>query len=446
LSSLVARARHALHQHRGAILLLSAALLVRLGWNLFVHPPGEYLYSDMAGYEERALSALRDPWTPDRWAVFFPYGTHVLLAGAKLFFGPHNQVASAVLLALLGALLPLYTFLIARRVCTQPWVAPAVAWLMVFYYPLISLGGYLLSEVPFCFALLGSTYYGLRLVDHGRPRDAYASGAFAAVAIAIRPQMLASCALFGAYWLLARRHMPRVGAALLLRAALPVAALLACSAIRFHHHTGRVGLIAENGSLNLMFGRCHCATIEALGELPASFGLPEFGALASAEAQGRRPIVRLSPALEETIRYRGYIGDADIHFDYLRRCIGATGWVGQLSYSLSHLVLLWGQNLPWPDQGQERWRPWALVGQLFATGFLCLPGFLGLLALFSPRRFLAIGLLNLHTAALFLTSMVSFGGTRHRNPYDPLFLIVAAAIYSALYRGWRARRCAAAPK
>src|SRR5262245_19852077 len=100
----------------------------------------------MAQYDERARAAVADPSTPNRWAAFFPYGTHLLFAGPKLLFSSATAAhrATAVVLALLGALVPVYTFLIARRVSCRRFVALAAGWGMVFYYPLISLGGYLL--------------------------------------------------------------------------------------------------------------------------------------------------------------------------------------------------------------------------------------------------------------------------------------------------------------
>src|SRR5262249_31000949 len=106
----------------------------------------------MAGYDERARSAVADPWSPERSAAFFPYGAHFLFAVPKLLLGLDDQRGNAVLLAVLGALIPLYTFGIARRVTNRRGLALAAGWILVFYYPLISLGGYLLSEVPFCAA------------------------------------------------------------------------------------------------------------------------------------------------------------------------------------------------------------------------------------------------------------------------------------------------------
>jgi hypothetical protein len=216
--------------------------------------------------------------------------------------------------------------------------------------------------------------------------------------------------------------------------------VLCASAVRFQYHTGRFGLVSENGSLNMMFGRCHAGIIEGVdAKAEASFGLPEFGGLSEAEEQYSWTLVHLAPALSPTIRYEGYIGDSAIHADYIRRCIEVTGWVGQAYYGFTHLVLLWAYNVPWPDQGLDRWRGWARTWQWLATATLCVPGFLGLLTIFKPQRNVKLSILNLQTAALFLMAVIYFGGTRHRNPYDPLFIVIAAVFYQGLYRRWRQR-------
>ncbi len=424
--------------YRVPLVLFTAALVLRLVWNLWVHPPGRYIASDMAGYEQRARALLDDPWSRQPWMAFYPYGTHFLFAGVKLLFGRDNQTATAVFLALVGSLLPVFTCLCARRVSDRKWIPPVAGGVMVFYYPLVSLGGYLLSEVPFCAALLASTYFLLRLIDEGQPRDAYCTGLCAALGCTLRAQLLLSVALFAVFWLLCRRHLPQLRLPLLLRAAIPLAIVLAFSAGHFYYQTGRVGLISDNGSLNMMFGRCHANSIAGGG---ARFVLPEFDALATAERRGYPMLVRLAPALGPKIQYRGYIGDREIHRTYIGRCVEATGWSGQLYYSATHLILLWGYNVPWPDRSYLQWNGWALVWQAIATVGLCVPSLIGLGAMFVPRRAPKLAVLALHYAGLLLASAIYFGGTRHRNPYDPILLIIALVVYAEIWRcGGRQRR------
>ena len=69
-------------------ILIGPALLTRLVWVLWIHPPGEYLYSDMRLYAERA-TALADGGipAPTRTLAWQAYGTHMLLAAPLRLFG-----------------------------------------------------------------------------------------------------------------------------------------------------------------------------------------------------------------------------------------------------------------------------------------------------------------------------------------------------------------------
>src|SRR5690606_17764701 len=195
---------------------------------------------------------------PHEYHAFFPYGTHFLLALVKYVFGRENFAAIGVVYALLGTIIVGYAYRLAERVSSHRWVAPLLGTFLVCYYPLISLGGSTRSEVPFGAFLTMSAFYLLRLVQEGKSRDAWLMGLTAAVATAIRPQILMSIALFGLMWLVFRRAMPLVRWRHLVYAGLPLAAVLAFSAVRLHHHTGgRLGLVSENGRFNQLFGRCH---------------------------------------------------------------------------------------------------------------------------------------------------------------------------------------------
>src|SRR5690606_20739807 len=194
-------------------------------------------------------------------------------------FGRENFAAIGVVYALLGTIIVGYAYRLAERVSPHKWVPPLLGCFLVFYYPLISLGGYTLSEVPFGAFLTMSAFYLLRLVQEGNSRDAWLMGLTAAVATAIRPQILMSIALFGLLWLVFRRTMPLVRWRHLVYAGLPLAAVLAFSAVRLHHHTGgRLGLVSENGRFNQLFGRCHnkkaTATPKEPGRGKIRFGPP----------------------------------------------------------------------------------------------------------------------------------------------------------------------------
>jgi hypothetical protein len=138
-----------LHRNRWLIVVVLAAFAVRVHWNLLVHPLGDYVSSDMRGYVSRADQMLDRFGDPIEYHAFFPYGTHFLLALLKLVFGRENYDAIGIVYALLGTIMVGYGYRIAERVSSYRWVPPLLGAMLVFYYPLISLGGYTLSEIPF---------------------------------------------------------------------------------------------------------------------------------------------------------------------------------------------------------------------------------------------------------------------------------------------------------
>ncbi len=426
-----------LWQHRWLWVLMIAALIVRLHWNLVVHPLEDYAYSDMRGYMRRANSLFDGWWSPAEYDGFYPYGTHVFIYGAQALFGdgPNDYRALGIVYAIVGTLVVGFGYQLACRVSHYRIVPPLVGLLLVAYYPLISLGGYTLSEVPFSFCLVSSTFYLVRMAQDGRKRDAWAAGVLAGLGMVIRPQLLASIGLLGVFWLVARKRMPKLRLVVMLHALLPIVLVLAFSAWRLHYHTGRYGLISENGKFNQVFGRCHNNKIFALPDSPkhrrTSFGPPSLIQLAKREAKMPGAWPGLDPALEIEITYTGYIGDAKILGGIIDQCVAKTGWVKQIEYSLVNVLLLWRYNVMWPDSGKPEWREYARKWGVIHSNAFAVPALLAMFAVFLRGRATGLALLALHLAALIIVAAMIFGDTRLRAPYDPFILILAFEAYAA---------------
>lgn len=432
-------------QERWLLALFVAALVVRLHWNLVVHPLGDYVYSDMNSYVGRADRLLKNGLAPDEFSSFFPYGTFWLVAGIKLVFGRDNFVAISVVYALLGALTVAFAYAATRRASAFPWVAPAVGLVGVFYYPHLSLGGYVLSEVPFGFFLMGAVLCSLRLADEGRSADAWLMGTFVALGTAVRPQLMASVALVGLFWLVWRRRLPKLRFVHLLLAAVPLCIVLALSSALLHHNTGRLGLVSENGSFNLVFGRCHASKIRTTpdkkGHGRVHFRPPSFLQVKNleneAKKKGKEPRVALEPAIDDELVYPGYIGDKDKHMEYVRECVRRTGIWGQIEYGYVNASLLWRHNVPWPDSGRNQWRSVSRWWTNLHRYTLAIPALLGLLVL-GWRRTVKQGLLAVHLLALLVVSAIYFGEIRIRTPYDYIIMALAFEVASfVLWLGWR---------
>jgi len=316
------------------IAITTLALVTRLAWNLVIHPPRNYVYSDMIGYYNRADDFARQPLTaPADYLSFFPWGTHALLGLVKTvfiapppwlasfwsFFGYHpgglaacprevkDGIAAAgcapmdVAMALCGVVGVLYTTLLARRLTqkgtenepdgARRWVYIPIGLFAVFYYPFLAQGGFYLSEAPFLAGLAAATYHSVRLADEGETRDAVLFGLFAGLASLARPQMLLSIALLAVFWFFRRDKLKGATLRKLGIAMVPLALILTFSAIRTTRHIRahdpeELALVSTNDALNYAFGRCHPIAIEAHTKgYKSFFGPPPLGSLYFAEKE-----------------------------------------------------------------------------------------------------------------------------------------------------------------
>lgn len=427
---------------RWTLAVFITALLVRVHWNLVAHPPGDFIYSDMSGYISRADQAMRDPWAPREYSGFYPWGTHVLIAGLQMLFGKANWPAVGSVFALMGALVATFGFLVARRTSRARWVAPAVGLVLVCDYPLISLGGYFLSEIPFALGLTIGTWGLLRMVDHGRVRDAWIAGSAIAFAFVMRPQILASVALLFVLWLCARKVYPKLRVALLVHAAIPIALAMGFSAVRLHHHTERWGLICENGLFNQVFGRCHCTVIFALpdgkGHSRTTFGPPPLIQMRRLGVKtGEWP--QLDPVLDVNLYFFGYIADREIMRGYIDQCIEKSGWLKQAEFALVHVLMLWKYNVLWPDSGSKGYRSAAETWRTLHNWTVAIPAVLVMFVAFVPRRHPKLAVVALHLWAVLIVAALYFGDARLRAPYDPIIVLLAFEGVAAV-ASWIARR------
>ena len=451
-----------LRRHRALLWVTIAALLVRLVWNLWAHPPSQYAYSDMAGYVDRAneLFDLRskppsnfaakdliDVWyrrlfdtpsgRPSAYLTLFPFGTHVLIYLVKLLFGRDSAAGLGFAYAVFGTVAVAFTYATAERLVAGRWARRLVGALLVVYYPWIALGGYSLSEIPFAMCVSASAFYSLRLADRGRRTDALGFGLAAALGTLVRPQMLVAVALIGLFALVRRRAFRRRAPQLALLALFPLSITLGIAAARTHYHTAHYGLVSTNGPLNFVFGRCHNTTLSAHTKRGgAFFGPPPLGALAAYEKDHPHPLFSLSPAMGLTLSFEGDMWDAAPNRKLAEACIAKTGLIKQGYYAITHVVLLWGYNIIWPDQGSKHHGlRLTMAIACIAHAALLLPGALVALALAFRRKQARLMIVALQLWSVVLTAMLYFGDTRYRAPYDGVIIILAAVGWPAVWRG-----------
>lgn len=434
-------------KHRSLLGVSLLALAVRLYWNLKVHPPLDYIHSDMGAYLGRANLLLDNArWPPDPELTLFPYGTHFFVFLVQWLFGRGNREAIAVAFALVGALAVAYTYATAARLSTHRWARRCIGLILISYYPWISLGGYILSEAPFALGVSATAFYGLRLADKGRPGDAWRLGLALGLGMTFRPQLLVSAAFFLLFFLFRRRVFHGFTPGLWARVAVPLALILAFSSVRLYWHTGatsqggQLGLVSTDGPIHFAFGRCHSTAITAFApDGQGSLGPPSLGALRNHEARHPSSLIKLDPALGETLVFQGHMWDARPIDALARECVTKTGYLRQVKYAVTHVILLWGYNLLWPDQEQKPKfrRPMMIWSDAHAI-FLLPPAAAAMLLAFRRQRARSM-LVALHVWGLVAMAMLYFGDTRSRAPYDGLIIILAVESYASAFR-WLAVR------
>jgi hypothetical protein len=247
------------------------------------------------------------------------------------------------------------------------------------------------------------------------------------------------------HFLLRRSSWKSFHRGLWIRVAIPLGLILAVSSLRLYWHTskqwknGTIGLVSTNGPLNYAFGRCHATGIEAVAkDGKGFFGPPPFGSLlgfSKDKDKKVKPIFPLDPAMGETVKFNGHMWDAKPLYELAHTCVEKTGYYRQFKYALTHVILLWGYNIIWPDQGQKpQFREPMLQWSAFHAGAILPPAALWMLLAFRKKHARTM-LIALHIWAEVLVAILYFGDTRYRAPYDGLLILLAATGYVVLL-GW----------
>jgi len=436
------------------------ALATRLLWVLVIHPPGDYVFSDMGMYVKRATDlAVNGPRSGARELAWQAYGTHFLLALVFKVFGAGQPFrAAAVLWGTMGAAAVPLTYLLACRVLPSARLALVAGVAALLWYPNLSTTGYFLSETPFLCVQLLSAYWLVRVVQEGK--GAWLAGVASAMCFMLRPQSAIFFVGVLGLWLVNFRGLPWVRVRQLVGVGVPLVMALAFSMWRYHSHTGRWDGIAENANMNLTAGRCHNIVTQAFKsqkDLDKSarkkkttdgrrVSLPSYRTLDLTFPPGH-PLA-LNPAMEaETIRFVGYIGDPWIHRELRRECYRRTGVLGQIQYSFTNLLLQWFISRQWPDNAKNR-HIFLPASEVFRYGFqifVLLPSLLGVgLGMARLRRDPALALIALCLLTSMVLAAVFFGDVRLRSPYDPYAIILALLAVHWLAARWHRRRVARA--
>jgi hypothetical protein len=412
------------------LLVFGVGLLVRLVF-VYLHPPGDFVFSDMSVYEQRARNLLSGD--ANAWDTFTPVGYPALLAAIYALGGSHAIVG--VLHALLGAGTAALTATLALRIFQRPSLAWVVGLAGALHLPGVLYGGFLLTETVFAFLVVVACWLIARSVQaagvdtpspeagsRAQPRAlllmAAALGLVLGAAAAVRPNLLLFLpAVPLLLWLgFGRRWRPALlaSAVVLGGFSLPVG----LAALRNSRLLGRPTSLGTNGGLNFYLNLADVRGVRF---------------------KERRTTHRITP-IPNLVRFPRDEDEEAVGVPFYDDAHYYQRGLALLRDQPSRLLERGGRNLIeaagigrqgyWPEADNRLTR--AHRRAFFIAALL--PSLAGALLLARRRRWAARENATLLAAAALVASnlvtvLFFLGDPRMRVPFDPLVLLLAAAGY-----------------
>jgi len=404
---------------------IAVGALIRLLWAFVLHPPYDFVFSDMQGYVSRA-QGLATGAPLERYFAFYPPGTHILLAGPLLLDeGVVGLRAAAALWWALSSASVVFAWRLALCLLT-PRAAAVTAALCAAYPLFFFYAGFFSSETPAMALLLAGLWLGYRsrhLPGRAAVVSAIGSGMLAGAAVAVRPQFLLNVVVLG----VAMRGGARLGR-LQLPVALAAAAILVLIPVVVHNSAAANKLTGISEYPGLIFYQAHC-DIHLV-----TAGTPERGVFAF----GSPVAFERNRGHDETFPDR-QVWDQGFFLDRGLDCIREDGF--------SHLRIV-GRNLldagatstPFPLGDPPAVKTIARATNLvYSLGLVVIV--VATIVLLRRRRDrpteksnqLGYGerQLLLHLACLLPVVLVFLSEPRYRIPYDVFGLMLLAALVTA---------------
>ena len=391
---------------------------MRVFWGLVIHPPFDFVYSDMGGYVERA-TRLATGGTLWRLDAFFPPGTHMLLAVPMKLFGTGQAGlwAGAVLWCALSSSIPLLAWRLARLLLTP--AAAALATVFCAFWPLhITYGAFFTSETPSLAFTIAALWAGV-LAGRKSGKPAFALGLLAGVlgglAVANRPQWIFNLIVLAVPLLAHYRRQAIVLLGTLIGTMVILGGVLLHNSIVADKPTG----ISENGGLNFWIGHCDVhdvTTVDPDRNISFFFSNPVWAQL------GRGGTYYFEGPL---------VWDQSFFYGMGLDCIRQDG-LGHARILARSILDMTATTVPWPQSNDENGQRGVVQTSNLAYSLL-LPLIL-IDSLFLIRRRRAAGqrsgelVLLAHLACVALVALIFFGDPRIRNSYDVFGLSLLAAL------------------
>jgi hypothetical protein len=396
----------------GAFVITSLICPVQRWYFIFrVNSPKDFVWSDMAGYVERAWRLSKAGVVLNRTDAFYPPGTHVLMAPLFRWAGSREGgiLANQWLWWVFAVVTVWAVGLIGLKLFRHP-LAGALAMIgLLVHWTFTAYTGFYSSENPFACLMAVSLLAGLMARDvapHLRSRRVIAfgiAGLLAGLAATIRPQFLLSVAIIGLPLL--RRRWPFArwpeAIALGLATVLPLAGAMALNS----HAAGIPMGLSGNAGLN--FYQAHCDVIHVemrLGRNKAGFAAPVH--IQRAQNAGLNP--------DRKVVIEGHMHwDSPYFFREGLKCIRADG-LGHVRDLAASVADLFATTEPWPPNMGKLAKKTRRANELYCYGLIGLvPICLWIARRRRPERWLLLQLGTILPVALLFC-----GDPRYRVPYD----------------------------
>lgn len=403
-----------------AIVAIVIGAAARELFGVVTHPAMDYVYSDMAGYVDRAVRVVEGA-DLNRFDALLPPGTHLLLAVPLWLFGTDRTglVVGSMVWAALSAATPFFAWRVARHLLSP--AAAAIAAVLVAASPLaIAYTGYFTSETPATALLVAVVLLALTCrTSTGRRRllAGVALGVAAGALLGVRPQ-LALNGLFAVAPLLIRWRTYRTA----LAGAVVAGGVLLAPTLAANAAAGAAGRINTHEGINFFLAHCDVRLL--------STGLDA--------TTGRWDVA--SPVAIQ--RDRGYDEfepdhppwDSDHYFRRGFDCIGDDG-LGHVAVVVRNAADMTITSTPWPLVDGPVLGDVARVANVVYCAALLVA--LVVLAVWWRRGRLewrgGVGILLVHLSLVLPTALLFLGEPRYRIPYDVFgWMLIAAVVAQAL--------------
>jgi len=407
---------------RFAFASVVAGAIIRIVWGLVIHPPVDYLYSDIAGYVERA-QRLATGVGLQRSDAFWPPGTHMLLAAPMTLFGTERVGlwAGAVLWCALSAAIPFFAWRLTRLLLTP--AAAALTTVFCAFWPLyITYGAFFTSETPSLAFLLASLWAGYAAALSSGRRAGWlglVAGLLGGIAVANRPQLILNLAVLTVPLLFRLRSQALALAGIVAGTAIILAGTILHNSAAAGKPTG----LSENAGLNFWMGHCDVhdvRTFDPAQNITFGFGNPVPAQL------GRGGTYYFEGIL---------VWDQGFFYKLGLRCIERDG-LGHVRVLGRNILNMTATTIPWPQVNNENGQRGVVRVSNLAYS-LILPLVVVYSAFIIIRRRASGGtsgevVMILQLACVLVVAIIFFGDPRVRSTYDVFGLALLAACIADL--------------